>query len=892
VLSEFWHDLRYRARALLRPADVQHEIDEELRYHLDREAAKHVEDGAAPADAARRARLALGGVERVREATRDAHGAVLITTAMQDLRYAGRMLRKSPTFTVVAMTAIAVGSGAVTTIVSAANALLLRPIPGVSAPEQLVDLTRTAGPGTRSPQTASYLLYIALRDQSRTLTGIAAWSPEPLTVNAGGQGTSAFANLVSDNYFAVLGVRPLLGRFFSAGDDREPGSHAEIVLSEGFWRRRLGGDATLLGRPLSVNGVPYVVIGVAPAAFDGVIPMVRTDAWVPIGMANQLRPGTDRLSNPRGSWLMLFGRLASGSSVASATAEEAVILSRLKATSTAIDPDARMSVTPATGLPGEERGRLLGFVALLLVIATLVLLIASVNVAGMLLARAMARRHEMAIRVALGAGRRRIIRQLLTESVVLFLGGASGGFLIALWTTRLASRFQFRLEVPISVDLSPDYRVLAIALGMALVTGIVFGLAPALEATRIDPSLGLRSDTAGSGVRRSPLRQVLVTGQLAVSLVLLMAAGLFLRALDRGLRIPTGFDATGVATAPFDVSTAGYSENRARLFYDALRQRLLATSGVTGVSYVQPIPLTNSTYSQDFTIEGYRPPAGEFPDGRVDVDLATVATGYFSAVRIPIVRGRDFAATDDADAPDVAVINQAFARAYWPGADPVGRTLEGANGVITVVGVARNAKYSSLNQPLAPFLYLPLAQNWTSSVHLLVRTSGSAAALPAVIRDAVRAIDPILPEPPGGTLQAATSLALLPQRIAALVTGAMGALGLLLALVGLYGALAYRVSQRTREIGVRMALGANRRTVVRMVVRDGMRLVAMGTAIGMVIAVAATRLMGGFLFGVSPLDPLVFALIPVTLVAAAFVAVSLPASTAAATDPLVALRSS
>jgi predicted permease len=890
MLSRLWSDLRYRLRALVRPTAVTREIDAELQFHLEQEAAKHHQAGLDPGESRRQASLAFGGLGRIREEVRDAHGTVFITRLMQDARFALRMLRKSPTFTIVAVLAIALGSGAVTTIVSAANALLLRPLSGIEAPDRVVDLNRTAGPQEREPRTTSYPLYVALRDQSHLLSGIAAWSVAQLTITAGAQGTTAFANLASDNYFAVLGVRPLLGRFFSPGDDRAPGAHAEIVLSEGFWRQRFGGDSTLLGKAVSVNGSPYAVIGVAPAAFHGVVPLVRTDAWVPLGMTDQLRPGNALLTSPRGSWLMLVGRLAPHVTIASASTEAATILARLKATAMDIDPDAGIAISTATGVPGDAHGTLVAFISLLLVVATLVLLIASVNVAGMLLARATARRHEMAIRVALGAGRRRIIAQLLTESVVLFLGGAAGGYLIALWSTRIASRIPLRLEVPVTVDLSPDYRVLAIALSMALITGVAFGLAPAFEATRVDPNAGLRTGTAGAGRRRSSLRQVLVTAQLAVSLVLLMSGGLFLRALYRGLQVPIGFSTTGVATAALDVTSAGYSDDRARAFYDQLKTRLLATSNVAAVSFVQPLPLSNSIYAEDFAVEGYQARTGEHPDGKVDVDLATIGADYFTVVGIPIVEGRQFGVDDKATSPKVAVVNQTFARTYWPGLDPIGRTVTSDDGVMTVVGIVRDAKYASLSEAPIPFIYLPLTQHWGSSTHLLVRTSGQVAALSAAIRDAVHGLDPILPQPLSTTLDAATGVALLPQRIAAIVTGAMGALGFLLALVGLYGTLAYRVSQRAREIGVRMALGADRVAVMRMVLREGMRLVAIGAAIGMVIAVATTRVMSRFLFGVSPLDPLVFVAIPAALVLAAFLAIVVPARKAAATDPLNALR--
>ncbi len=824
-----------------------------------------------------------------------ATGDSMFETVLQDIRYALRMLRKTPTFTIVAILVIALGSGAVTTIFSAANALLLRPIPGVADPGRLVNISRAeGGPDGRAAQSASYPLYADLANGTRTMSGVAAWSVMPLTVSNGGQGTSTFANIVSGSYFSVLGVRPELGRFFTANDDREPGAHAEIVLGDGYWRRRFGGDSSIVGRSVLVNGSPYTVIGIAPAAFAGVMPLVRTDAWVPLAMSDLLGRGTGLLTNYHASWLMLFGRLKPGMTAVQAQSDAMGIARQLGQTGV-IDKDTGFDVSALTGVPQEARRMLTGFMALLLAIAGLVLVIASVNVASMLLARGAARRREMAVRVALGARRGRVVRQLVTESVLLFLGGAIGGFAIAFWSTRLVSSIRLPIPIPVSADFTPDYRVLLVTLAVALVTGVVFGLAPALDATRADPSSGLRADTAGSGARRSRLKNGLVIGQLAISLLLLMSAGLFMRALAKGMQMPTGFDTAHVATTAFNLSTSGYDQPRATTFYDQLERRLLATPGVTAVSFAAPLPLTGATVSDEFSVEGYVPPHPEGPDGMVSIDIATVAPGFFNVVRIPLLRGRDFAVTDDAAAPHVAIINESFAKTYWPGTDPIGRifTHQGpfsAPATWTVIGVARDAKYTSLGESPHPFAYLPLAQDWEWNANVMVRTTGDAASLVTPIRDAVRGLDPLLPTPAVLSLDAATSVVLLPERIAAAVTGAMGLLGLLLAAVGLYGVVSYTVSQRTREIGVRMALGADRSRVLQMVVRDGMRLVLIGVVIGMVLAAAGTRVMRSFLFGVSPLDPLVFAVIPIGLALVTLLASYLPARRAAATDPVEALR--
>jgi predicted permease len=812
----------------------------------------------------------------------------MLATLMSDLRFAGRMLRKSPVFTVVAVLVISIGTGAVTTIFSAMNAVVLRPLPGAADATRLVGLQRTRAEG-RGSLSASYGFYEHLRDRSRTLGGVAAWSKADLSIAAGGEGHAAAGNIVTGNYFSVLGVRPALGRFFLPDEDRTPLSHPVVVVSHAFWMSTLGADSAIVGRAISVNGHPYTVIGVAPAGFRGVFTPLRVDAWVPLMMQQQLRPGRDLADAP---WLRVFGRLADGVGRDAAHRELQGLAAQWAAQAT--EPaDFRdfsaLRVSALTGLPDDARGAFLGFMSLLLGAAGLVLLIASVNVASMLSARAIARRREMAVRTALGAGRWRLVRQLLTETLALFVLGAVGGVYLAVHATRALERIPVPSDAPVALELSPDTRVMAFALLVALATGLVFGLAPALRASRRNITARLREDSAASGTRRGLLGNTLIVGQLAFSLVLLVAAGLFMRALADGQRVDPGFEPAGVATVALNAESWGYDSTRAQEFFGLLRERAAALPGVTAVSYTAVLPLSMTSMGDRVRPTDADPGALDRA-GNVVVEYNNVDTDYFTALRIPMVRGRPFAAQDDARAPRVAVVNETLARRLWPDGSALGRTFTHGGDQVTIIGVARDAKYDMLSEDTPMFVYYPLGQKWQPGRTLLVRTAADAAALAPALTEVVRSLDPGLPRPDVITMEQATSVVLLPQRVAALVTGVLGAVGLLMATVGLYGLIAYSVNRRTREIGVRVALGARRSDVLGLVVREGMTLTFTGVTIGLVLAAAATRLMARFLFSVNPLDALTFAGMSVVFIVVSLVASWLPARRAAAADPVAALR--
>jgi predicted permease len=874
-----WRHLTRGLRVLTNRAGADQDVDDEVQHYVDEATDVYLARGLSPADARRAARQDVGSPISVREQVRDYGWENLVGSFMSDVRLAVRMLWKSPIFTLVVVFVISLGSGAVTTIFSAMNALVLRPLPGLTDGDRLVSLQPARRDGTFVEQ-GSYAYYDYLRERSRMLEGIAAWGRVTLTISAGAEGTAVYGNMVSGNYFDVLGVRPALGRFFAADENRTPGTHPVIVVSQPFWRARLGGDAAAIGRAVTVNGNPFTVIGVVAEEFRGVYTGLRADAWVPLMMQPQLRPRSN-LANA--SWLWLFGRLQNDSGLDGARQELAALAearsNELGRSNSPTDLNS-IRVSPLTGLPGGEGRTLLGFTGLLLAAASLVLLIAGVNVAAMLSARYATRRREMAVRAALGAGRVRLLRQLLTEVFALFLFGSLGGFLVALLATAALEQIPLPNNVPVSLELSPDVRVLVFAVGVSLSAGLIFGLAPALRAAGRDITSRLRADSAGSGTRRTFMSRTLIVGQLALSLVLIVSAGLFSRALSRGQQVDPGFDVDAVTTAWIEPESWGYAESKARAFYRELRQRLEQVPGVTAISYTGRVPLMMGSSSDDITVDA----------AQVRIDYASVDANYFEVLRIPLVQGRAFRQSDDRNAANVAVVNETLARRLWPDGSAVGRTFRFRDVVTTVIGIARDAKYARLDETTPGFVYVPLAQVWQPTQTLLVRSVADGGQPASTIQQAVLSIDPRLPRPRTATLRQATAIVLLPQRAAAIVIGALGAVGLLLAAVGLYGIMAFSANRRTREIGIRVALGAGQVRVLSLIVREGLRLAALGITIGLILSVAAGRLISGWLFNVSPLDGATFAGMSALFLVVAIVASYLPARRAASVDPVAALR--
>ncbi len=816
---------------------------------------------------------------------------MLLEKLSQDVRYGARMLWRNPGFTAVAVLSLALGIGANTTIFSVVNALLLRPLP-VANPSRLVNV-HSVSPDGSSFHSFSYPSYVDYRDRSgKVFDGLLAFTGTQLSLSAGGQGERLFGEMVSGNFFNVLGVRPAAGRFFVAEEDQTPDTHAVAVVSYGFWQRRFGGDPTLVGKTLQLNGTQFTVVGVAPKGFTGTRVALAPDVYVPLMMMGEARPGTDILGNRRAGSLEMTGRLKDGATLADAQSLLSTVAAQLEGAYPDVERGRRVEALPTTAVPGQFRGAIIGFMGVLMAIVGLVMLIACANVASLLLARATARRKEMAIRLAMGASRGRIIGQLLTESVLLFLLGGTGGLLLAAWLTDLLLSFKLSAPVPLELNLGLDARVLGFTLLASLVTGILFGLAPAWQASKPDMLPALKDEAGAHGYSRSRLLNAFVVGQIALSLLLLTSTGLFLRSLQNAHTIDPGFDEQGVELVSFDLGIQGYDEAKGRRFYQELIERVNKLPGVRAASLALMVPLGDSNSQTGIGVEGFEPPPG---NKSFMVDFNTVAPKYFQTMSIPIQRGRDFNDADKKDAPRVAVINEAMAARFWPNQDAVGKRFylgavnEGQP--IEIVGVTKTGKYRTLGEDARMYVYLPFTQSYSPRMTLHLRTdAANPQRIISSVRGEVEAMDKSVPLLDVMPLTQYTATSLLPIRMAAAVAGSFGLVGLLLAAVGIFGVVSYAVTQRTREIGIRVALGAQSGDVLRLIIGQGARLAVLGVGCGLLIAALATRLLAGLLYGISATDPVTFACVALLLTAVALFASYLPARRATKVDPNVALR--
>ena len=807
----------------------------------------------------------------------------------RDLRYALRQLTRSPGFTAVAVLTLAIGIGANTAIFSVVNELLLRPPAHVMDPERVVSIWTSdfSGPPYGA---SSYPDYEAFREQRDVLADVAAYGPVPGNLVQADDTVRLRIEQITPNYFDVLGVRAAHGRLLVASEieDRTP----LVVLGYTLWRTRFGADPAAVGRTVRINDGTFTVVGIAPEGFAGSQRIFGdVDAWVPLETLTGGRP--ERLAERGSRRFFLLGRLQPGVSLDEARARFTVVANQLLAEypdewrdvarrgrTITILPESQSRVLP------ELRGAVVGFLGVLLAGFTLVLLICCTNVANLLLARGAARVRDVAIRVSLGASRARLVRQLMTESIALAALGCAGAILVTYAAAGLLA--QYRPPGDLALDVGVDWRVLGFALAAATAAALLFGLAPALNLTRLGASAALKDGAlAAARTQRFGLRGALIAGQVAVSLVLLVCAGLFLRSLQQAATVDPGFDADNVAIASFDLGTQGYTQPRARAFYTQLTERIARLPDVRAATLAQRVPLSGDSGRNGTGVEGYEPRPGEDMEFHGNV----VGPEYFEVMGVPLVRGRGFTAADREGAPQVAVVNEAFAERFWPGEDAIGKRLTFFAGAtsIEIIGVARNGKYQSLTEAPLPYVYRPFLQQY-GEMTLHVRVARDPEAFLPLLRSEIRAVDGQLPIVRLASMRSATAFATFPQRVAATLLGGCAGLALLLAAVGLYGVVAYAVSQRTREIGIRMALGAGRNAVVRMVLEGSMKVVAIGLMIGFVLSLVAGRAVESFLGLTSAADPVALLAAPLVMIACAFVASWLPARRAARVDPIRALR--
>src|SRR5262245_16701530 len=911
-MPEWKEEIRKRLSSLQLAPPREAEITEEISQHLD-DFYSDLRSRETPAEEAYRATLAeLDGNEKLNQELRRVERQAasepivlgtnrrtnMIADLWQDLRFGARVLLKQPGFTLIIALILALGIGANTTMFGLLDAVFLRPLPGISEAERIVQIVRTrakTGRGFESVNDADYRDY---RDQNSTFTAIATENMGLINLSTDRIAETVIGSMVWGNYFEVFGVKPAQGRLLQSSEAEAEGADAVAVISENFWRKQLGAES-VIGKTISLNSYPFTIIGVA-AEFNGTSRLGRTDVWIPKTMWRQVagKPlaaqGSESKLNDRAGYGggQHYGRIKPGVTIEQAQADIATIAARLRESYPETNADRGARVIAGFGITPWDRREIVLSIGVLFGILVLVQFIACANVAGLLLARASARRKEMGIRLALGAGRFRIARQLLTECALLALLGGAVAIVVALWLTywiRAALPAELR-DWGAQIGFAPDWRVLSFTVSLSGVTGLLFGLAPALQSSKPDLIPALK-DSGGSFSHRSGgrLRGVLVVVQIALSLILLISAGLCVRTLQNLQAINVGFATENVLTAKLDLERQNYSEAQGREFYQRLLDRARSLPGVQAASLANNAPLAVGGRGIFVAVDNH-------PQFVVDNNVVT--PGYLDTVGIPLSQGRQLTEQDDVRSPRVAVINETFARQVWPNENPVGKFfrlgtragVRAGDQLVEVIGVARDAKIGSLIGDAPRAAYFPLAQQYRGSMALHLRAAAKPELLLAAVRQEISALDPKLPIYDVKTLEQYRRDYLFIERFEAALIAGFGLLALAVASLGLYGALSHSVAHRTQEIGVRMALGAGTGDVLRLVVGQGVKLIAIGVALGLAGAFAAARVLKSLLYGVSATDPLTFVAVALLLTFVGLLACWIPARRATKVDPMVALR--
>ena len=888
-MRELCRTFLYRLAALFRRRHLEDDLDAELRSHMEMAIELNLQKGMSAEDARREALRSFGGVEQTKEIHRDQRGLPMIETAVQDLRFGLRMLRRSPGFSILAILCLTLGIGANAAVFSWIEGILFRPYPAVTHQERLLALTGTA----RGESGRTDISWPDLLDLQRNCTLIDSFIVNKImgtTLSVGDRAERTIGSIVSANYFDALGVHPILGRGFEPGEDSGRNAHPVTVISYQLWKGRFNGDPQIIGKTQRLNGVMHTIVGVAPEGFYGTFVGWGMQFWVPASMEEIFEAGGYKLEDRGARWIEAYVRLKSGVTLEQAQQEISAVAKRLEADYPDTNRGRGVNLWPLWQTPFNNAGTLLPTLEIMLAVVVFVLLIACANVGNLLLVRSFARRHEMTVRLALGAGRSRLLKQLLTEGLILAAFGAAGGILVAHWCRHaLVLLFPARAGVAMYLPGEIDWRVLALSAGVCVIATLLLGLVPAIQTGKIDLASALKAESAGvvGGRGRAWVRSGLVVVQVSLSFVLLVGAGLLMQSLQRIRTASPGFSTRGVLVTAVDLVSAGYDVQRAQNFQDELLDRVKALPGVESAAFARMTPLSYGSFSSTpIAVDGYQPTPEEQPTAQYN----EVGPDYFRTMGIPLVSGREFTRADDEKAALVAVVNETMAAHYWRDRNPIGERLQVKGRWMQVVGVAKDSKYQSVREAPMPFFYVSRRQNFSRGGGLHIRTPLSPETMATVLGREVHALDPDLALYEVITLQEQVDRSTSPQQVAVTLVGVLGGLALLLAVIGLYGVMSYAVSQSARELGLRMALGAGASNLLRLVMKRGLALTAGGVALGAAVALGLTRLLGNLLYNVSPRDPLAFGSAFLVMTIAALAACLLPAWRATRTDPVQALR--
>jgi putative ABC transport system permease protein len=878
-----------RLTALFRRRRLEDELDDELRSHLEMSAELNQRKGMSPADARREALRSFGGVEQTKEIYREQRGLPMIETTWQDLRFALRMLRRSPGFSLLAILCLTLGIGANAAVFSWIEGILFRPYPAVAHQERLVAIGGTS----RDEPRGAPLSWPDFQDLQRSCTLCETLFVSKITgttLSIGDRAERTTGSIVSANYFDAIGVPPMLGRGFLPGEDQGQSAHPVAVISHQLWQGRFKGDPAIVGKTQRLNGVIHTIVGVAPQGFFGTFVGWGMQFWVPASMEDIFEAGGYKLEDRGARWIEAYARLKPGVTLQQAQQEFAAISGRLEAEYPATNRGRAIRFWPLWQTPFNNAGTLLPTLEIMLAVVAFVLIIACANVGNLLLVRSFARRHEMSVRLAVGAGRARLWKQLLTEGLVLSLFGAAGGLLFAYWCRHaLVLLFPARGGVQMHLPGEIDWRVLALSAGVCLATTLLMGLVPALQTGKIDLAQSLKMESAGvvGGRGRAWVRSGLVLVQVSLSFVLLVGAGLLMQSLLKVRTASPGFNTRGVQDTAIDLVSAGYTPARAQTFQDALLPRVRALPGVESAAFAKMTPLSYvSSATAPIVVDGYQPPPEESPT----VEYNEVGDDYFVTMGIPLVAGREFTRADDEKGALVAVVNETMTQRYWQGRNPLGERLQLKGRWMQVVGVAKDSKYSSVREKPTPFFFVPLRQNSLRGSVLNIRTPLAPQTMATAIAREVHALDSNVAPYELITMQEQLDRSTSAQMVAVTLVGILGALALVLAAIGLYGVMSYAVSQSTRELGLRMALGAGASNLLCLVLSRGLVLTGAGVLLGAATALLLTRLLGNLLYKVSPHDPLAFGTAFAVMAVVSLAASFFPAWRATRTDPAQVLR--